>query len=424
MRIPLADRLRPKCIQEVVGQQHLLGPGRVLARLFRQKNITNMIFYGPPGTGKTTVAMLAADLSDRTFYKLNATNASLADIKLITGELDSLLTSNGVLLYLDEIQNFNKKQQQSLLEYMENGKITLIASTTENPYHYIYKAILSRAHVFEFKEVVWQEILPALERGLKLLNQERNLQCADGVLEYLAKISGGDVRKALNSLELMADLAEYDEKLDCWFLTLEEAEASAGRSYYYDRSGDGHYDLLSALQKSIRGSDPDASIYYLANLLQGGDLASVCRRLLVIAAEDIGLAYPQALAIVKSAVDSAFFLGLPEARIPLAEAVLLLANAPKSNSALLAVDAALASLKQRENGRPPVHLLDAHYAGAEKIGHGKGYLYPHDYPYNYIQQQYLPDSLVGTVYYKPGKNKVEENMVKYWKEVKKKCRQN
>lgn len=411
---PLADRLRPQSLDEVVGQEHLLGPGKILQKILASGQLINMIFYGPPGTGKTTVANLAAQMSQKHFYKLNATNASVADIKKIVAELNSLMNFQGVLLYLDEIQNFNKKQQQSLLEFMENGQITLIASTTENPYHYIYNALLSRSTVLEFKLVSTKAIKKALQRAIKILNVNLTLKYEEEALDYLAATSGGDVRKALNSLELAAYTAVPDSQGQT-ILTLAAVEECSQSPLLYDR--DNHYDILSAFQKSIRGSDPDAAIHYLARLIKAGDLISIIRRLLVIAAEDIGLAYPQAISIVKSCVDSALQVGLPEARIPLAQAVILLATAPKSNSAILAIDAALEDLSNKDIGDIPLHLKDGHYNGAAQLGRGVTYRYPHAYPDHYVVQQYLPDQLKGTVYYQPGKNKMEENIANYWQKI-------
>lgn len=413
---PLADRVRPKSLDQVVGQEHLLAKEKVLFRILTSGKLNNMIFYGPPGTGKTTVANLAAQMTKKPFYKLNATNASVGDIKAIIAELNSLFNSPGVVLYLDEIQNFNKKQQQSLLEFMENGQITLIASTTENPYHYIYNALLSRSIVFEFKPLKKENILQALLRAGEILQQEMPLTWDLEALEYLAQVSGGDVRKALNSLEVGVYSASLGDKTH---LSLEVALECAQKGLYFDKSGDNHYDILSAFQKSIRGSDPDAALHYLARLIKGGDIISICRRLMVIAAEDIGLAYPQAISIVKSCVDCALQLGFPEARIPLAQGVILLATAPKSNSVIEAIDRALQDLAEKEIGDIPLHLKDSHYQGAVNLKRGLEYKYPHQYPNNYVKQDYLPSSLKDSVYYLPGKNKMEENITKYWEKIKK-----
>lgn len=411
---PLADRIRPQTLDDVVGQRALLAQGALLRRIIDSGNIPNMIFYGPSGVGKTTVAGIIARQTARKLYRLNATTASISDIKAIIDELDTFLAPEGALLYLDEIQYFNKKQQQSLLEFIENGRITLIASTTENPYFYIYNAILSRCTVFEFTPVEPSEIARAVERAFALALEGRRVTLEDGVREQIARGCGGDVRKALGAVELLTSGVPEGGTV-----TLADATQAAQRSgMRYDRDGDGHYDILSALQKSIRGSDPDAAVHYLARLLEAGDLISAARRLLVIAAEDVGLAYPQAMSIVKACVDSAFQLGLPEARIPLAEAVLLMATAPKSNSANAAIDAALMDVRQGKTGDIPSHLKDAHYGGAAKLGRGKTYVYPHDYPFHWAPQQYLPDALRDAHYYAYGDNKTEQTAKSYWERVK------
>ena len=423
MSKPLADRIRPESLDMVVGQKHLLGEGKLLGEIIRRGENPNMIFYGPSGVGKTTVANIIAKNTGKRLYKLNATTASVSDIKDIISSLDSFLTPNGVLLYLDEIQHFNKKQQQSLLEYMENGKITLIASTTENPYFYIYNAVLSRAVVFEFKPLEASDIKDALIRGAEILAGDEfksyDFTVTDDALEHMSQMAGGDVRKAINSLEI-ASMAAKPDKDSKVVIDLELAEqATQKKTIKYDKSGDSHYDILSAFQKSIRGSDPDAGLHYLARLISGGDLQSICRRLLVIASEDIGLAYPQAASIVKSCVDSALQLGFPEARIPLAEAVILLATAPKSNSAASAIDLALADIGSIDVGEIPAHLKDAHYGGAEKLGRGIEYKYPHAYKNNYVPQQYLPDNIKDKTYYTYGNNKQERSAKEYWDAVKK-----
>lgn len=422
MRKPLADRIRPETIDEVVGQKHLLGKGKLLRNLIEKKEIPNMIFYGPSGTGKTTVANIIAKKSGKQLYRLNATNASVADIKGIVGDLNGFMAQNGILLYLDEIQHFNKKQQQTLLEYIENGQITLIASTTENPYFYVYNAVLSRSIVFEFVAIEPDEVARAVRRGADILSREDfsayRVTVEEDAVTHIANTSGGDVRKALNALEA-AFLAAAPEQDGTLFISLSLAEqATQKKAMRYDRDGDSHYDLLSAFQKSVRGSDPDAAIYYLARLVAAGDLPSICRRVLVMAAEDIGLAYPQAISIVKACVDSALQLGFPEARIPLAEAVILLATAPKSNSAICAIDDALHDIETRDTGEIPAHLKDSHYQGAKKLGHGLTYQYPHSFPNHYVKQQYLPDAIRDRIYYEYGDNKNERAAEEYWKKIK------
>ena len=415
---PLADRIRPMDLSDVVGQEHLLSEGKALRNILDSGNIPNMIFYGPSGTGKTTVANIAAERSNKRLYRLNATTAGVSDIKSIINELDGLLGMDGVLLYLDEIQNFNKKQQQSLLEFIENGKITLIASTTENPYFYIYNAILSRSTVFEFKEVSPKESEKAIRRAVDILSKERNISFDDDAIEHIAYLSGGDVRKALNSVEVCMIAANPDENGNVK-VTLDTAvDCTQKKAIRYDKDGDSHYDIISAFQKSIRGSDPDAAMHYLARLVASDDLQIIARRLMVIAAEDVGLAYPQAMSIVKSCVDAAFQLGFPEARIPLAEATLLLATAPKSNSAICAIDAAMADLSSGNTGDIPAHLKDSHYSGAAKMGRGVAYKYPHSYPNHYVKQQYLPDKIKDRKYYEPGDNKFEQSLKAYFDKLK------
>ncbi|MBQ7985661.1 MAG: replication-associated recombination protein A [Clostridia bacterium] len=422
MSRPLADRLRPETIAEVVGQEHLIGDNGILKRVIENGEVPNMIFYGPSGIGKTTVANIIAKKTGKTLHHLNATSASVSDVKDIINSLDTFLTTNGVLLYLDEIQHFNKKQQQSLLEFMENGKITLIASTTENPYFYVYNAVLSRSVVFEFKPLSELDIKKALERAVKKLGEEDykdyKITATDGALMHIAVSGGGDVRKALNSLELCFLTTPANKNGEIIIDEKIAEQATQKKVLRYDRDGDSHYDVLSAFQKSIRGSDPDAAIYYLAKILSAGDMVSAIRRMLVIASEDIGLAYPQAAAITKACVDSALQLGMPEARIPLAEAVIMLATSPKSNSAVNAIDAAMQDIATKDTGSIPDHLQDAHYGGAEKMGHGIGYKYPHSYPDHYVKQQYLPDKIKNTVYYEYGDNKMEKLTKEYWEKIK------
>ena len=388
---PLADELRPKTLDEVVGQEEILGEGKMLRRMIESGKVPNLIFYGPSGTGKTTVANIIADATQRTLYKLNATTASTADIKEIVAQLDTLMAPNGILLYLDEIQSFNKRQQQSLLQYIENGKITLIASTTENPYFYIFNAILSRSTVFEFKPITPEAAMKAVCRAVDYMADKTGLRVTseDGALEHIASSCGGDVRKALNAVEALFIAARPgDEALT---ITLDDAKAVTQRSAMrYDRGGDNQYDSLSALMKSIRGSDPDAAIHYLARFLEAGDLPSCCRRILCSACEDIGLAYPLAIPIVKACVDAALQLGMPEARLPLADAVIFLATAPKSNSGYLAIARAMQDVQAGKVGAFPRELQNVHAdsAGQERE---QGYLYPHDFPNHWVRQQYLPD---------------------------------
>ena len=415
---PLADLLRPQNLNEVFGQDHILGEGAVLRRLIRSGNIPNMIFYGPSGTGKTTVAQIIAKQTNRTLYQLNATTASTADIKNIVAQLDTFMAPNGVLLYLDEIQSFNKKQQQSLLEYIENGKITLIASTTENPYFYVFNAILSRSTVFEFKQISKDAALQAVKRAVAFMEQRTALkaQPEEGALEYIAGACGGDLRKAMNAVEVLFSAGQPDgENLP---LSLEDAKAITQKSALRaDRDGDNFYDLLSALQKSIRGSDPDAAVHYLARLLEAGQMQSACRRLMVIAAEDVGLAYPMIIPIVNACVDMALKLGMPEARIPLGDAAVLMATAPKSNTGHVALDAAMADVRKGKVGDFPRHLQNMH-ADTYTMEREQGYKYPHDYPNRWVQQQYLPDELVGTCYYSYGENKTEQAAKQYWDAIK------
>ena len=417
MRSPLADRIRPQSLSDVVGQKHILGEGKILYNIIQSGDIPNMIFYGPSGIGKTTVANIAAKNAKKPLYKLNATNASVSDIKAILAEAETMLGADGVILYLDEIQNFNKKQQQSLLECIENGKITLIASTTENPYFYIYNAILSRSTVFEFMPVETEDIKEALFRAKETL--EFSVVLTDEAAEHIAASACGDVRKALNSLEVSVMAAKPDENQNI-VVTLEIAEAvTMKKAFRHDRDGDSHYDVLSAFQKSVRGSDADAALHYMARLVEAGDLQSICRRILVMAAEDIGLAYPNAIVITKACVDAALQLGFPEARIPLAEAVIMLATAPKSNSAICAIDEAMHDIRNGKMGDIPPHLKDAHYSGAKKLGHGNDYKYPHAYPNHHVKQQYLPDTIKNRKYYEYGENKLEQQTKAYWDSIKK-----
>jgi len=409
--MPLAEQIRPKSLDDVVGQSHLLAPGKPLRRIIESGHIPNMIFYGSSGIGKTTVARIIADKTNMTLHILNGTQAGVSDIKTVIADVGTFAGANGILLYLDEIQYLNKKQQQSLLSYIENGDITLIASTTENPYFAVYNAVISRCTVFEFKPVTTDEMLKAVERAFSMASK-KHLIIEDGVISHIAQGSGGDVRKAMNAVELCVLSAESTEQGEV--ISLESAELLTQRSNMkYDRDGDSHYDILSALQKSIRGSDENAALHYAARLIRAGDLLSLTRRLLVIASEDIGLAYPQAVPIVKACVDNALQLGLPEARIPIAEAVILLATAPKSNSAYLAIDAALKDLDDYGALDFPRHLQNQHFDGEGAQIRGQHYLYPHDYPNHYVRQQYLPDAIANHVYYRFGDNKLEQAALQY-----------
>ncbi|MBS4535386.1 replication-associated recombination protein A [Clostridium sp. D2Q-14] len=417
---PLADLVRPKTLEEVVGQKHILGKEKLLKNIIESKHIPNMIFYGPPGTGKTTVANIIADSTSKRLYKLNATNASVKDIKNIINDLDTFLAKDGILLYLDEIQNFNKKQQQSLLKFIENGQITLISSTTENPYFTIFNAIISRSTIFEFKKLQVEDIIQGLKRGIIFAEKEvvnKNIDYKDEALEYIANMANGDLRTGLNNLE---SAIYYSLNKDNILIDLEIAkECTQTSGFNYDKFGDNHYDTLSAFQKSIRGSDVDAAIHYLARLIKAGDLTSICRRLLVIASEDIGLAYPNAITIVNNCVESALKLGFPEARIPLAQGVILLANSPKSNSAINAIDKALKDIDTGNIGDIPIHIKDSHYKNSAKLGRGVEYKYPHSYPNHYVEQQYLPDNIKDRKYYEPANNKMELKFQEFQKKIKK-----
>jgi len=432
MPAPLAERLRPQSLDDMVGQPHLLGPGCALRGIIQSGELPNLIFYGPSGVGKTTLARIIARQTDRYFTSLNGTTAGTADIKQAIAASASLMAPNGVLLYLDEIQYFNKKQQQTLLECIESGAVTLIASTTENPYFYVYNAILSRSTVFEFKPLIPEEILPAVERAFKFLQDEKNesVEIEDGVTEWIARACGGDVRKAINAAELCWLSAQTIPLLggvaegrggcaEHRKITLDLAKELTQRSAMrYDREGDEHYDIISAFQKSLRGSDPDAALHYLARLLEAGDMPSAMRRLMVCACEDVGLAYPQIIPIVKAAVDAAQMVGLPEAQLPLADAVVLVATAPKSNSAAEGIWAAMADVQAGKSGPIPRQLQNKHYDGADNNAPGQNYLYAHAYPDHWVAQQYLPDALAGAQYYRFGDNRAEQAAKAYWEKIK------
>ena len=418
MSAPLADKIRPKTLADVVGQEHILAEGKPLRRIIESGNVPNMIFYGPSGVGKTTVARIIAENCGRSLYKLNGTNASLADIKDVVADIGTFGSENGILLYLDEIQYLNKKQQQSLLEYIENGDITLIASTTENPYFAIFNAVISRSTVFEFKPVTAEQLKPAIRRAFAILAEENGytVDVTDDIVDKIAFSCGGDVRKAINTAELAVMCGDIsDGKVT---ITADSLDILAQRSNMrYDRDGDQHYDILSAFHKSVRGSDENAALHYAARLIAAGDIISLCRRMLCIASEDVGLAYPMAVPIVKACVDSALQLGLPEAKLPIAEAIILMATAPKSNSACMAIDAALADVESCDALDFPRHLQNKHFDGKGAAVVGQHYLYPHDFPNHYVAQQYLPDALKDRVYYEYSDNKQEQAALQYRKSL-------
>ncbi len=418
MSAPLADKIRPKSLADVVGQEHILAEGKPLRRIIESGSVPNMIFYGPSGVGKTTVARIIAENCGMSLYKLNGTNASLSDIKDVVADIGTFGAENGILLYLDEIQYLNKKQQQSLLEYIENGDITLIASTTENPYFAVYNAVISRSTVFEFKPVSAEQLVPAIRRAFSIMAEERGCKviASDEILRTIAFSCGGDVRKAINTAELSVMCGEVGEGTVT--VTEESLKILAQRSNMrYDRDGDQHYDLLSALHKSLRGSDENAALHYAARIMEAGDLISLCRRLLCVACEDVGLAYPQAIVVTKACVDSALQLGMPEAKLPIAEAVILLATSPKSNSACMAIDAALADVQSSDALDFPRHLQNKHYDGKGAKVVGQHYKYPHNYTNHYVRQQYLPDALADRVYYEFGENKQEQSALAYRKKL-------
>ncbi len=414
MSAPLADKIRPKTLADVVGQEHILAEGKPLRRIIESGTVPNMIFYGPSGVGKTTVARIIAENCGMSLYKLNGTNASLADIKDVVADIGTFGSENGILLYLDEIQYLNKKQQQSLLEYIENGDITLIASTTENPYFAVYNAVISRSTVFEFKPVTAAQLVSAIKRAFRIMSEENGYEviASDDIITKIAYSCGGDVRKAMNTAELAVVCGEpSDGKVT---VTTDSLEVLAQRSNMrYDRDGDQHYDILSAFHKSVRGSDENAALHYAACLIEAGDIISLCRRMLCIASEDVGLAYPMAVPIVKACVDSALQLGLPEAKLPIAEAIILMATAPKSNSACMAIDAALEDIRSCDALDFPRHLQNVHYDGKGAKVVGQHYLYPHNFPNHYVKQQYLPDALKDHVYYRFGDNKQEQSALQY-----------
>ncbi|MCH1965245.1 replication-associated recombination protein A [Paraclostridium sordellii] len=419
---PLADKLRPQQIDDMVGQSHIIGKGKIINKLIENKTIPNMIFYGPPGTGKTTLANIIANVTGKKYIKLNAVNCGVKEIKeAIDSSKRDLFSYNGIILMLDEIQALNRKQQQSLLEVIEDGSVTLIASTADNPYFVVYKAILSRSSIFEFKPINKNDILIGLKKSvekLKTIYRYESINVEEKALEYIAQTCNGDMRSALNKLELVFNIG-IDITSNCVDITLENVmDCSSIKMLNFDRGGDDGYSILSAFHKSLRGSDPDAAIHYLARLVKAGDIQGVTRRLLCVASEDIGLAVPQAITITEACVSAALQLGFPEARIPLAQATIYLAQCPKSNSVISAIDMALVDLDTIETGDIPNHLKDAHYSGAADLGRGVDYKYPHDYPNHYIDQQYLPDPIKDRKYYNPGNNKNEKSFENYWDTLK------
>ena len=419
---PLADRLRPQQIEDMVGQSHIIGKGKIINKLIENKTIPNMILYGPPGTGKTTLANIIANVTGKKYVKLNAVNCGVKEInEVIDSAKRDLFSYNGIILMLDEIQALNRKQQQSLLEVIEDGSVTLIASTADNPYFVVYKAILSRSTIFEFKQINKEDILKGLQRAverLKSINTYDSINVEDKALEYIAQTCNGDMRSALNKLELVFNVG-IDIVSNTVNITLDNViECSSVKMLNYDKGGDDGYSILSAFHKSLRGSDIDASIHYLARLIKAGDIQGITRRLLCVASEDVGLAVPQAITITEACVSSALQLGFPEARIPLSQATIYLAQCPKSNSAVMAIESALADLDNIETGDIPLHLTDAHYLGAKNLGRGVDYKYPHNYPNHYVKQQYLPDAIKDKKYYIPGENKNEKSFEQYWNSVK------
>lgn len=419
---PLADKLRPQQIDDMVGQSHIIGKGKIINKLIENKTIPNMIFYGPPGTGKTTLANIIANVTGKKYIKLNAVNCGVKEIKeAIDSSKRDLFSYNGIILMLDEIQALNRKQQQSLLEVIEDGSVTLIASTADNPYFVVYKAILSRSSIFEFKPINKNDILIGLKKSvekLKTIYRYESINVEEKALEYIAQTCNGDMRSALNKLELVFNIG-IDITSNCVNITLENVmDCSSIKMLNFDRGGDDGYSILSAFHKSLRGSDPDAAIHYLARLVKAGDIQGVTRRLLCVASEDVGLAVPQAITITEACVSAALQLGFPEARIPLAQATIYLAQCPKSNSVISAIDMALSDLDTIETGDIPNHLKDAHYSGAADLGRGVDYKYPHDYPNHYIDQQYLPDTIKDRKYYNPGNNKNEKSFENYWDTLK------
>ncbi|MFR3071961.1 MAG: replication-associated recombination protein A [Paeniclostridium sp.] len=419
---PLADRLRPQQIEDMVGQSHIIGKGKIINKLIENKTIPNMILYGPPGTGKTTLANIIANVTGKKYVKLNAVNCGVKEInEVIDSAKRDLFSYNGIILMLDEIQALNRKQQQSLLEVIEDGSVTLIASTADNPYFVVYKAILSRSTIFEFKQINKEDILKGLQRAierLKSINTYDSINVEDKALEYIAQTCNGDMRSALNKLELVFNVG-INIVSNTVNITLDNViECSSVKMLNYDKGGDDGYSILSAFHKSLRGSDIDASIHYLARLIKAGDIQGITRRLLCVASEDVGLAVPQAITITEACVSSALQLGFPEARIPLSQATIYLAQCPKSNSAVMAIESALADLDNIETGDIPLHLKDAHYLGAKNLGRGVDYKYPHNYPNHYVKQQYLPDAIKDKKYYIPGENKNEKSFEQYWNSLK------
>ena len=421
---PLASRLRPKTLDEVVGQQHIIGKGKLLYRAIKADKLGSIIFYGPPGTGKTTLAKVIANTTSAEFLQINATSAGKKDMEEVIEKAKNNAGMYGkkTILFVDEIHRFNKGQQDYLLPFVEDGTIILIGATTENPYFEVNGALISRSRIFELKSLQTKDIKELILRAVN--DKERgmgsyNAKIDDDALEFLADMANGDARAALNAIELGILTTDRGED-GIIYITLEVAgECIQKRPVRYDKTGDNHYDTISAFIKSMRGSDPDAAVYYLARMLYAGeDVKFIARRIMICAAEDVSNADPQALVVAVSAAQAVERLGMPEGRIVLAQAAAYVASAPKSNSAIMAIDDAMASVQNEKISGVPNHLKDAHYKSAGKLGHGNGYKYAHDYPNHYVEQQYLPDELVGRKFYVPSENGYEKNIREYFDKIK------
>lgn len=415
---PLAQRMRPRNFQEFIGQEESMGKGRYLRRMIEQDQLPSMILFGPPGTGKTTIAMMIAGITNSNFKRLNAVSSGIGDIRKIVEEAadQRKFYRKRTIVFIDEIHRFNKSQQDVLLPYVEDGRLTLIGATTENPFFEVNHALLSRVRLVRLYSLTDGEIRLLIKQALA--DKERGLgseelECREDAMEALVRLSGGDGRMALNLLEQAASMTETGGVIDMSLLE----NIFGQKVQYYDKKGDNHYDTVSAFIKSMRGSDPDAAIHYLARMIAGGeDPNFIARRVAICAAEDVGNADPMALVVAMSAVQAVQFVGMPEGRIPLAEAVTYVASAPKSNAAYLAIDEALGEVRRQDCGSVPAHLRDAHYKGASKLGHGLDYIYPHDFPGHFQPQQYLPDKLKNRVYYHPSNNGKEKEIKNYLKE--------